>query len=122
GPGGYIVPRGGRTVVGSTMEPVAYDHETTPEGLARVLAVGTAICPALVGVPTVERWAGLRPVTPDLLPLIGADPEHPALLYACGHSRNGILLAPLTGACIAALVLGTAPPADLSPFDPARFG
>lgn len=122
GPGGYAVPRGERTVVGSTMERVAFDDEPTPEGLARVRAAGEAICPALTGVPVVERWAGLRPVTPDLLPIIGADPERPALVYACGHSRNGILLGPLTGDCVAALVTGAPLPADLGPFDPARFG
>ena len=122
GPGGYVVPRGERTVVGSTMERVAFDDEPTPEGLARVRAVGEAICPALVGVPVVERWAGLRPVTPDMLPILGPDPECPALVYACGHSRNGILLGPLTGDCVAAMVTGTPLPADVSAFAPARFG
>ncbi|HEY0969943.1 MAG TPA: FAD-dependent oxidoreductase [Gemmatimonadales bacterium] len=121
GPGGYLVPRGERTVVGSTMERTAFDDEPTAEGLARVRATGEAICPALAGVPAVEQWAGLRPVTPDLLPIIGLDPDRPALVHACGHSRNGILLGPLTGDCVAALVTGAPLPADLSPFDPARF-
>lgn len=122
GPGGYVVPRGERTVVGSTMERVEFDCSTTVDGLARVRAAGDRICPALAGAPVHERWAGLRPVTPDGLPILGADPDRPALLYACGHSRNGILLAPLTAACIAALVLGQPSPEDLSPFAVTRFG
>lgn len=121
GPGGYLVPRGGRTVVGSTMERVDFDASTTADGLARVRATGDRICPALAGAPVHERWAGLRPVTPDGLPILGADPDRPALLYACGHSRNGILLGPLTAACITALVLGEAAPADISPFSVTRF-
>lgn len=122
GPGGYLVPRGERTLVGSTMERVSFDDEPTPEGLARVRAAGESICPSLVGVPAVDRWAGLRPVTPDMLPLLGPDPERPELVYACGHSRNGVLLAPLTGDCVAALVTGAPVPADISAFAPARFG
>ncbi|MHB1225533.1 MAG: hypothetical protein ACYC2G_16015, partial [Gemmatimonadaceae bacterium] len=48
-------------------------------------------------------------------------PDRPALIYACGHSRNGILLGPLTATCVAALVLGQPSPADLSPFEVTRF-
>lgn len=121
GPGGYLVPRGERTLVGSTMERVAFDPTTTPEGLARIREAGDRICPALAGTPVHERWAGLRPMTPDGLPIIGPDPDRPALIYACGHSRNGILLAPLTGACVAALALGQPSPEDLSPFSVTRF-
>lgn len=121
GPGGYLVPRGGRTVVGSTMERVGFDCATTAEGIAGVRRTGERICPALCGAPELERWAGLRPVTPDGLPILGRDPRQPSLLWAVGHSRNGVLLAPLTGQCVAALAVGTAPPADLAPFDPERF-
>lgn len=121
GPGGYLVPRGGRTVVGSTMERVAFDASNTDDGLARVRAAGDRICPALAGAPVHERWAGLRPVTPDGLPILGPDPDRPALIYACGHSRNGILLGPLTATCMAAVVLGQPSPADLSAFGVARF-
>lgn len=69
-----------------------------------------------------QAWAGLRPVTPDLLPIIDRDPAYPSLLYACGHSRNGILMAPLTADCIALLAAKMTPPHDLSPFALARFG
>lgn len=122
GASGYIVPRGdGRTLVGSTMERVGYDASTTPEGLAHVRAVGETICPALARARLLNPWAGLRPVTPDHQPIIGADPAVPALLYACGHARNGVLLAPLTGECIAALAAGEPPPVDISAFAISRF-
>jgi glycine/D-amino acid oxidase-like deaminating enzyme len=67
-------------------------------------------------------WSGLRPVTPDFLPILGRDPAFDAVVYACGHSRNGVLLAPLTGDAVADLVLGTAPAHDLTPFRIERFG
>ena len=64
----------------------------------------------------VSRWGGLRPGTPDSLPILGADPDLPGLLSATGHYRNGILLAPLTAECVAAVVTGRPSPHDLSLF------
>jgi glycine oxidase len=122
GGGGYAVPRGdGRTLVGSTMERVAFDAGTTEAGLAHVRATGAAICPALATRPILNGWAGLRPITPDLLPILGREPELPAIVYACGHSRNGVLLAPLTGDVVADIVQGTDLAHDISPFRPDRF-
>jgi glycine oxidase len=122
GPHGYVVPRGdGSTVVGATMEDAGFEVATTLEGLASVEAAGVEITPSLAGARVLDRWSGLRPVTPDFLPIMGRDPEHPMLIYACGHSRNGILLGPLSGDCVAALALGEAPPHDLSPFSIERF-
>lgn len=122
GGGGYIVPRGdGRTYVGSTMERVAFAAETTESGMSEVRAKGIAICPALESAPMLNGWAGLRPVTPDLLPIVGRDPSEPRVVYACGHSRNGVLMAPLTGECVADLIAGAPPRADLSAFSPQRF-
>ena len=123
GAGGYAVPRGdGRTIVGSTMEHVAFDAGTTEAGLAQVRATGGAICPALADRRMLNGWSGLRPMTPDQLPILGRDPEFGALVYACGHSRNGVLLAPLSGEVVADLVLGREPAYDLSPFRVERFG
>ena len=68
-----------------------------------------------------SHWAGLRPITPDRLPILGPDPDLPRLLYACGHGRNGILLAPITGEAIGALAVGAQSPHDLSPFAIERF-
>ncbi|MDQ6873261.1 MAG: FAD-dependent oxidoreductase, partial [Gemmatimonadota bacterium] len=121
GPGGYVVPRGDSTIGGSTMEDVGFDATTTIEGIAKVRAAAEEICPSLSGSGTTRSWAGLRPVTPDMLPILGPDPQHQSLIYACGHSRNGVLMAPLTGDLIADLVTGTPLSFDLSQFRPDRF-
>ncbi len=121
GPRGYVVPRGNHTIGGSTMENVGFDASTTPGGVQKVRAAAEEICPRLTKSENPKAWAGLRPVTPDMLPILGADPERPALLYACGHSRNGVLMAPLSGDIIADLVTGTPLSRDLSQFRPDRF-
>ena len=61
-------------------------------------------------------------MSPDGLPVIGRDPTRPALVYACGHSRNGVLLAPITGDVVADLVTGAKPRLDIGAFEVARFG
>jgi len=127
GPRGYIIPRSARadalaeTLVGATTEQVGFDSGTTPSAAATLQSVAAEILPQLARSLPRRHWAGLRPMTPDLLPILGADPGEPRLLYACGHSRNGILMAPLTGDCISALVRGEAPGLDLAPFRVARF-
>jgi glycine oxidase len=121
GPRGYIVPRHDRLIGGSTMESVGFNSETTSAGIKKVRAAAEEICPVLESAHEVTAWAGLRPVTPDMLPIIGADPEFASLLYACGHSRNGVLMAPLTGDIIADLVTESPLSYDLAQFRPERF-
>jgi glycine oxidase len=121
GPGGYLVPRRGATLAGSTMERAGFDVSTTDEALAAITATAERICPALAGVAVRDAWSGLRPCTPDLLPIIDQDDAHPQLLHACGHSRNGILLSPLTAECVVALAAKEEPPMDISPYRIARF-
>jgi len=122
GPRGYIVPRGTTaTIAGSTMESAGFDAVTTPEGLAKVQSAAEEIAPALGVAPPTSSWSGLRPATPDMLPLLGHDADHPEIVYACGHSRNGILLAVLTGKTVARLVAGQPAEHDLSQFRPDRF-
>ena len=121
GPRGYVVPRSDRMIGGSTMEDVGFNPETTAVGIKKVRAAAEEICPVLESAGEVTVWAGLRPVTPDMLPIIGADPEYASLLYACGHSRNGVLMAPLTGDIIADLVTASPLSHDLSQFRPDRF-
>jgi glycine oxidase len=122
GGGGYAVPRpGGETLIGSTMERVGFDAGTTPQALAELRTVAGAIAPALASAPLARHWAGLRPVTPDMQPILGRDPAQPSVIYACGHSRNGILMAPLTADVVAALICGEVPWYDLTPFAPTRF-
>ena len=117
----YLVPRGEETVVGATSEEAGFDvtvHSATIDGLRRGAA---ALVPALLAAPVARSWAGIRPATPDMLPIIDRDPELPSVVYAVGHSRNGILLAPLTAVAVAELVLGEAPSLDLRPFALGRF-
>jgi len=121
GPRGYLVPRGGETIAGTTMETVGFDPATTADGIAKVHSAAEEISPAISVARVSSAWAGLRPVTPDMLPLLGLDPGNPGLLYACGHSRNGILLGPLTGEVIASLVAEEPAGHDLSRFRPDRF-
>jgi glycine oxidase len=119
----YMVRRtGDRTLIGSTMEDVGFDAATTSAAIDGLRRAAVDACPALGDQTVLESWSGLRPATPDLLPILGPDPDHPALIYACGHSRNGILLAPITGAITAAIAAGDDPTWDLSPFSIGRFG
>jgi glycine oxidase len=116
----YLVPKlDGSLVVGATVERVGFDARTTAGGVATLLAAARALVPALEGARFLGASAGLRPDTPDHLPLVGPWPGAPGLVVATGHYRNGVLLAPLTGQLVAdgALGKGWAEPA----FDPARF-
>jgi glycine oxidase len=122
GPTGYIVPRGSNLALsGSTMERVGFHHGTTKQAIDALLKSAVSISPALAHASVNAQWSGFRPMTPDALPIIDREPEHPSLIYALGHSRNGILLAPLTGECVAALIAGAPPPESLAPFAVTRF-
>jgi glycine oxidase len=119
---GYVVPRGdGRLLAGSTYRDVGYDARVSAAGAAAILAGATALVPALAECPLVGTWAGLRPATPDGLPILGRDPDLEGLVYATGHGRHGILLAPLTARLVADLVIQGEAAADLTPFSVARF-
>mgnify|MGYP000210772323 FL=1 len=122
GKGGYLVPRlNGGILAGSTVEFVGMDKRVTLEVVAQLSAMATETIPALRNAPFVRAWAGLRPHSPDDLPLVGPLPGVEGLLVAAGHFRNGILFAPLTGLLIKEMVLGERPSVDPSPLSPARF-
>jgi len=121
-PRGYLVPRAdGRIIAGTTVERVGFRTRVTPAGLHRVASVLVEIAPDLAELPLQDHWSGLRPGTPDGLPILGPDPDHPVLVYATGHFRNGILLGPLTGRLIADVALGRDPEVDLTPYSITRF-
>lgn len=117
---GYVLRRGDEAILGSTMEHVGFDAGVTTEGQARIVADARRLLPAL-DTNRARAWAGLRPVTPDGLPLIGPDPDVDGLWYATGHGRNGILLAALTGDVIADLITAGSASLDINPFAPQRF-
>jgi glycine oxidase len=122
GKGAYLVGRGHEVLVGSTMEYTGFKNEVTAAGLARIFAGASQICPALARAPVTRTWSGLRPVSADGFPLLGADPTIGGLWYATGHGRNGILLSGITGVLIRQLVTGEATVVeDLSACDPGRF-
>lgn len=121
-PRGYLVPRAdGRLIAGTTAEKVGFRTTVTRAGLDRITTLALEIAPDLAGVPVGAHWSGLRPGTPDGLPILGRDPDWPNLIYATGHYRNGILLAPLTAQIIGDLVQGGADSVDLAPFRIDRF-
>jgi glycine oxidase len=120
-PRGYLVPRAdGRTLAGSTTERAGFDKTVTASGLRTVLGIALEIAPVLADVPVADSWAGLRPGTPDGLPVIGPG-ALPGLFHATGLYRNGILMGPLVGEIVAGLVRGLAPPVDLAAFSITRF-
>jgi glycine oxidase len=117
----YVLPRGAVAVVGATSDEAGFDAVPANADVDRLVAAASACFPALRSLPRTAHWVGLRPMTPDGLALIGPDPEHPNLYYACGHGRNGFLQAALTAEVISALILGDHHHYDISPFDPERF-
>jgi glycine oxidase len=121
GGGAYCVPRDDcRIVVGATVEDAGFDEIVDPAATAALVAAVSAAVPALRDAPVDSRWSGLRPGTADDLPILGEDPDLAGLLYATGHYRNGILLAPLTADLVAAWVRGVEPPLELARFSAAR--
>jgi glycine oxidase len=117
----YLLARGQEAILGSTMEYVGFQPEVTPDGIARIFAATMALCPGLVRGKLRRTWAGLRPVTPDGLPIIGPEPRLPGLWYATGHGRNGILMAGITGVWVRQLLDGQQPLGDLRLLSPGRF-
>lgn len=119
----YLIPRSdGRIVVGSTMEEAGFEVRTTAGEVKGLLDAALRVAPGLADAAVDGAWAGLRPGTPDDLPILGPDPAVDGLFYATGHFRNGILLAPVTAAALAPLLAGRDPsPVSLEPFRPDRF-
>lgn len=116
----YLVPRADGLVLGATQSEVGFDTTVTVGGVRDLLRDAERILPGIAEYALVETAAGLRPGSPDNLPLIGAlGPE--GLLVATGHHRNGMLLAPVTADAVAALLRGGAVPGVVRVADPARF-
>jgi glycine oxidase len=119
---GYLVPRlSGYLIAGTTTERVGYDKRVTAGGLASVIQNAIEIMPCVASQAVIETWAGLRPRAPDDLPILGPDPRVEGLIYATGHYRNGILLAPITALAIGELIVKGKSSVDLAPFRVARF-
>jgi glycine oxidase len=118
---GYLVPRSdGRLVLGATMEEAGYDKRTEPATIQHMHHAAMRMVPALAEARVIEAWAGLRPGTPDNMPILGAT-EMDGYFVAAGHFRDGILLTPATAQVMTQVVTGNQPEFDLTAFSPARF-
>ncbi|MFL5844611.1 MAG: glycine oxidase ThiO [Solirubrobacteraceae bacterium] len=116
----YLVPReDGRYILGATMEERGFDVTVTAGGVRELLQEAQMLVPGIDEMVLEEAAAGLRPGTPDNGPLLGERED--GVVLATGHHRNGILLAPLTGEAIAALLAGEELPPEAAPFAPGRF-
>jgi glycine oxidase len=120
-PGVYLVPRrDGRLIIGATVEEKAFDTSMTAGGLLTLLEAGWRAVPSIEELPIEEMWVGHRPGSRDDAPILGRGPID-GLIYATGHHRNGILLAPVTADGITRLILeGILDPA-IQPFSVERF-
>jgi glycine oxidase len=118
----YLVGRGdGRVVLGATVEEQGFDTTVTADGVFRLLEAAWEVLPEVGELELAGARAGLRPATPDNTPVIGRD-ELEGLVWATGHWRNGVLLAPLTGEAVAGLLTGEELPEELAALSPERFG
>ncbi|MBI2723634.1 MAG: glycine oxidase ThiO [Chloroflexi bacterium] len=122
GPEGYLVPRAnGLVFAGATVEHVGFRRRTTLAAMRRLRAMAGRLVPQLAAAQVQFEWAGLRPGTPDDMPIIGPLPSHANVIAATGHYRNGILLGPLTGAAVAAGIMDGDWSGVPDAFSPARF-
>jgi glycine oxidase len=117
----YLVPRpNGRIIAGSTLEDAGFEKHVTPAGVRKILDGVLELAPAFANAQLVDAWAGLRPGTPDHLPILGPT-DIRGLYMATGHYRNGILLAPATAKLLSRWILGGKPAVDTERFSPLRF-
>ena len=117
----YIIPRSdGRILLGATVEDAGFNKKTDPQTIQRLYRAALQAAPALAGTRIHDAWAGLRPGSPDNLPILG-ETTIPGYFAATGHYRDGIMLAPITASAMSCLIAGKLPEVDLAPFSPRRF-
>ncbi|HXM12822.1 MAG TPA: glycine oxidase ThiO [Terriglobales bacterium] len=108
----YLIPRSdGRMLIGATAEEAGFDKRTVPDTVLKLRQAALDLVPKLAEARILEAWAGLRPGTPDGLPILGATPT-PGYFVATGHFRDGILLAPVTAKLMGQIMTGQSPPID----------
>ncbi|KEA64530.1 Glycine oxidase ThiO [Marinobacterium lacunae] len=115
--GRYLIPRAdGRILVGSTLERVGFNKDTTEEARQSLYQTALKILPDLAQYPVEHHWAGLRPGSPEGIPFIGAVPGWSGLYLNCGHYRNGLVLAPASTRLLSDLLLERPPIIDSAPY------
>jgi glycine oxidase len=120
GEGVYLAPRHGRLLVGATVAHAGFDTSTTDEARRWLHQRASLLMPDLDHWAVNEHWAGLRPGSPDDLPILG-ETSVPGLFVASGQFRNGILFAPAVAEALHGLVLKQRSDCDIGAFSPARF-
>jgi glycine/D-amino acid oxidase-like deaminating enzyme len=119
----YAVPwRDGSLLVGATVEDVGFDESSTPDAVRNLSVAAAELIPAARGARIAGVRVGLRPETPDGLPLVGRSSTMPSVFFATGHYRTGVLLAPLTARLVADLVLHGREDPLLALLSPGRLG
>ena len=121
GQGGYLLHRGGEGIAGTTVEHAGFAAQVTEAGVSSIRARAALLAPALAEAKVLRAWAGLRPGTPDGLPIVGGEPSLKGLWYATGHGRNGILLAGITGTIMNHLLSGETSVEEIDALRPDRF-
>ena len=117
----YLVPRtDGRIIAGATAEHAGFDRSVTAGSLKKILSGAIELVPAMENAQVEETWAGLRPDTPDHLPILGPT-DLEGLLIATGHFRSGILLAPITAKWIREWITTQSVSLEWERFSPMRF-
>jgi glycine oxidase len=117
----YLIPRSdGRLLIGATAEESGFDKRTVPETIQKLRQAALDLVPKLANARFLEAWAGLRPATPDRLPILGPTPTSGSFV-ATGHFRDGILLAPITARLMAQTMTGQQPDIAISNFSAERF-
>ena len=111
----------GNILIGSTREFVGFDKHTTYEGIQNIASTILRVIPGLENLHVIRAFAGLRPYTPDGLPILGKVESIDGFIMAAGHEGDGITLAPVTGAMIAKLVAAEAAPFPFNDFRLERF-
>lgn len=122
GPDGYLVPRAnGLVFAGATVEDVGFRRRTTNAGLKQMRTMANTLIPQLNAAKHLFEWAGLRPASPDNLPIIGPLPAYDNVIAATAHYRNGILLSAVTARMVSQAMASNDWSAA-APFAPSRFG
>jgi sarcosine oxidase subunit beta len=111
----------GNLLLGSTREFAGFSRQNTLSGIRRIISRTTVVLPALKHLQVIRTFAGLRPYTPDGLPILGPVASLAGFFMAAGHEGDGIALSPITGELMAQMVLGQKTSVSLAPFSPERF-
>jgi D-amino-acid dehydrogenase len=117
----FVTPMGSQLRFGGTLELAGLDMQMNQRRVDALARCVRTYLPGIAPTPTIEIWRGLRPLTPDDLPILGRPAATSGLILATGHGMSGISQAPISGELIAQLASGETPEIDLTPFSPDRF-